>query len=152
MARWTPVLLCLLLMLPARTEDAPAPAPAATPKTHANVNPSGPSADMDKVMKLGDEINDALNHGQLTMGGTGGGGSTPTDNSGMIWFMLIFAFGVIGMAFFVYGKKETRAGILLAGVALMIFPYFVHNLWATLGIGLALCSTPLVIRKYGLDL
>lgn len=36
--------------------------------------------------------------------------------------------GVIGMAFFIYGKKQQHVPSLVAGVGMCIFPYFVTSL------------------------
>lgn len=105
---------------------------------------------LDDVIKLGDEINKSLDHGenpfsQRSDPDTGEGGMT------MSRLMLIVLFSVLGMAFFVYGKKQVRVMILLVGVLLMIFPYFVSNTWAIAAIGTLLTAVPLIIRKYGLS-
>jgi hypothetical protein len=42
--------------------------------------------------------------------------------------------GAIGLGLFLYGKKQRRVPHLAAGVLLMVFPYFVSSLGATLGI------------------
>jgi hypothetical protein len=42
--------------------------------------------------------------------------------------------GSIGLGLFLYGKKQRRVPHLAAGVLLMVFPYFVSSLGATLGI------------------
>jgi len=46
--------------------------------------------------------------------------------------------GSIGLGLFLYGKKQRRVPHLAAGVLLMVFPYFVSSLGATLGITAAL--------------
>ena len=53
----------------------------------------------------------------------------------------IFA-GVLGTAYFVYGKREGRIPFLLAGAALCIYPYFVPTLWGSVLLGLALAAAP----------
>jgi hypothetical protein len=44
-------------------------------------------------------------------------------------FILALFWGLIGMAYFVYGKKQSNAIALGAGIGLMFFPYFVSNAW-----------------------
>ena len=57
---------------------------------------------------------------------------------------LLFAmlFGSIGFGYFVYGKKQQRFAALLAGLALIIFPYFVSNTYALAAAGLGLMAAP----------
>jgi hypothetical protein len=47
-------------------------------------------------------------------------------------------FSSFGFVFFAYGKKQSRLPHMIAGVALMIYPYFVSNLIAMSAIGVAL--------------
>ena len=57
---------------------------------------------------------------------------------------LLFAmlFGSIGFGYFVYGKKQQHFPALLAGLALIIFPYFVSNTYALVVVGLGLMAVP----------
>ena len=41
-----------------------------------------------------------------------------------------FFFGLLGMGFFLYGKKSSRPIPLFSGLALMIVPYVIPNLIA----------------------
>lgn len=44
------------------------------------------------------------------------------------WSLMSGLFiGCLGMALFIYGKKQTNFKCLLAGVALSVFPYFVSS-------------------------
>jgi hypothetical protein len=52
-----------------------------------------------------------------------------------------FIFGTIGMGAFAYGKKLDLWQPRLIGVALMIYPYLVSNLWVLWGIGVGLLVT-----------
>jgi len=61
----------------------------------------------------------------------------------LMWGML---FGTIGLAFFVYGKKQAAVVPLLCGLALMIFPYFVTNIYAIVAVGIVLIVLPFIIR------
>lgn len=49
-------------------------------------------------------------------------------------------FGLIGLVAFNYGRKNVLFGPMLTGLALMVFPYFVDQVWATYLVGLALCG------------
>ena len=65
------------------------------------------------------------------------------DSSTLLWGLL---YGSIGMGYFVYGKRQQRVAALLSGIGLMVFPYFVSNVWLSLVIGVALMSLPYFIR------
>ncbi len=53
---------------------------------------------------------------------------------------LLFAilFGLIGLAAFRHGRKNSEPRQLFLGIALMAYGYFVSNAWISLGIGLVL--------------
>ncbi len=60
-----------------------------------------------------------------------------------------FVFGIfsgaVGMAYIVYGKRQTKFMPIIAGVMLCIYPYFVES-WLWLGvIGAILLVAPFVI-------
>lgn len=54
--------------------------------------------------------------------------------------------GVIGMAYFVYGKKQCRPVPLVAGMALIVYPYFIASLVISIAIGVALMALPFIFR------
>ncbi|HEX7902182.1 MAG TPA: hypothetical protein VF950_30765 [Planctomycetota bacterium] len=54
--------------------------------------------------------------------------------------MLSMLIGAVGAGLFIYGKKQTRIPQLVAGLALMAYPYFVSNLWLMGGIAVALVA------------
>ena len=56
-----------------------------------------------------------------------------------------FIAGVFGVAYFVYGKKQTKLSAMLAGVALCVYPYFVENIWLDILIGAALLAVPFLV-------
>ncbi|MFV1958796.1 MAG: hypothetical protein ACC662_05215 [Planctomycetota bacterium] len=62
--------------------------------------------------------------------------------------LLVFGlvFGSIGLAFFVYGKKQQAVVPLCAGVALMAIPYFVPNPYVLAAAGVALIALPYFVR------
>lgn len=61
----------------------------------------------------------------------------------LLWGLV---FGAFGLAFFVYGRKQQRVVPLLCGVALMVFPYFVDNVYWLVAIGVALIALPYFVR------
>ena len=53
--------------------------------------------------------------------------------------------GVIGAAYFMYGKKQQKFAPMLVGVVLCVYPYFIDSvLWLVL-IGAALCAVPFFV-------
>lgn len=54
------------------------------------------------------------------------------------WLMWSLLFSLIGLAASVYGRRQRRAAPVLAGVALMVYPYFVSGTLALVGIGVLL--------------
>jgi len=66
------------------------------------------------------------------------------ESTQLIWS---FIFGAIGMGFFSYGKKQKATIPLLTGIALFIFPYFITNTYAMVGVGVSLISIPYFIRR-----
>jgi len=65
-----------------------------------------------------------------------------TDMAQLMWGML---FGSVGLGFFIYGKKQRSAMPLIAGMALLIFPYFVSNVYLLVIIGTALTALPFLL-------
>ena len=54
-------------------------------------------------------------------------------------------YGIIGSAYFVYGRKQQHASALFAGIALMIFPMLVsQEVWLIIG-GLGFTVLPFVV-------
>lgn len=60
-------------------------------------------------------------------------------------FALIL-FGVIGLAAFLYGKKQALWKPTIIGLVLMAYPYFVGETWILYAIGGALCLALIVFR------
>jgi len=63
--------------------------------------------------------------------------------------ILDLIFSSIGMGYFVYGKRKQRAVALLAGLGLMLFPFFVDATWLVCLLGVALAGLPFVRRDVG---
>lgn len=61
----------------------------------------------------------------------------------IIWGLL---FGSIGVGFFLYGKKQRAPVPLICGIALMVFPYFISNIVALVGVGIVLVCIPYFVR------
>jgi hypothetical protein len=56
------------------------------------------------------------------------------------WLFLSLIPGGIGFVLFVYGKKQERWPQLVAGLLLMVYPYFTPGVWALLGTGTAILA------------
>jgi hypothetical protein len=56
-----------------------------------------------------------------------------------------FVAGVFGVAYFVYGKKQTKLTPMIAGVLLCVYPYFVDSVLWLVVIGAALLAAPFFI-------
>jgi hypothetical protein len=63
--------------------------------------------------------------------------------SAIVWGLL---FGSIGVGFFIYGKKQRAPVPLICGIALMVFPYFISNIVALVGVGIVLVCIPYFVR------
>ncbi|GMT42447.1 MAG: hypothetical protein IEMM0002_0858 [bacterium] len=58
-----------------------------------------------------------------------------------------FFFSLVGMGYFMYGKKQSNVIILLTGIALMFYPYLVSSVAVMLSVGAILTVLPFVIGK-----
>ncbi|GJM11315.1 MAG: hypothetical protein DHS20C11_35910 [Lysobacteraceae bacterium] len=65
------------------------------------------------------------------------------DTSLLIWGL---AFSVLGMGYFMYGKKQKSLAPLCTGLALCIFPYFMNNVYVLVLIGTGLLTVPYFFR------
>lgn len=54
--------------------------------------------------------------------------------------------GAFGMAYFVYGKRQTLFVPMIAGVLLCVYPYFVQNLLWSFAVGALLLAAPFLFR------
>ena len=53
--------------------------------------------------------------------------------------------GVFGVAYFMYGKRQTKIVPMTAGVLLCVYPYFFESvLWLSI-VGVALLAAPFMI-------
>jgi len=65
------------------------------------------------------------------------------SESMLLWALL---FGSIGLGYFVYGRRQDMLVPKYCGITLMVFPYFVHNVYWLLGIGTGLLALPYFLR------
>lgn len=68
---------------------------------------------------------------------------TDLDTASLLWGLL---FGSIGLAYFLYGKKQGATVPLVSGIALMVYPYLVTNTTLLVIIGSLLTVAPYLIR------
>jgi hypothetical protein len=54
--------------------------------------------------------------------------------------LLSLLFSSVGFVLFAYGKKQSRFPHMIAGVLLMIYPYFVSNLIAMSAVGVVIIA------------
>ena len=64
--------------------------------------------------------------------------------SGSTLFVGILA-GVLGLSYFIYGKRQERIAFLAAGVGLCVYPYVVEGLLLQILIGLGLAAAPFFV-------
>lgn len=66
------------------------------------------------------------------------------------WLLLSMVYSTIGLGMFMYGKKAVRFVPLIAGILLMILPYFIASLlWMTIA-SIALMASPFVLGRFDL--
>jgi len=63
----------------------------------------------------------------------------------IVWSIV---FGIVGMGYFSFGKKQDKNVFLLSGIALMLFPYVVDGLTTTIMVGLVLGILPFIALKF----
>lgn len=55
--------------------------------------------------------------------------------------------GIIGMAYFMWGKRQTRYAPMVCGLLLCVYPYLVSGLPWQILVGLALGAAPFFMRE-----
>jgi hypothetical protein len=63
--------------------------------------------------------------------------------------ILALIFSSIGLGYFLYGKRQQQFVFLLAGLALMIYPYIVSGAFVMTVVGLVLLAVPFAARQMG---
>lgn len=65
-----------------------------------------------------------------------------TSTAYILWVLL---FSSIGVGFFIYGRKQAKLSVLIAGILLMIYPMFISNTYLLVLIGAGLVMVPFFI-------
>jgi len=99
--------------------------------------------------ELVDQLNQALNS---ATSGPAGGSEGSLFGMTLTAFLLTSVFGLLGLAYLVYAKRQGRLIIGLCGVGLMIFPLLVTNTVAMAACGTVLVFLPAVLKRVGIDL
>ena len=66
------------------------------------------------------------------------------NTSTLIWGVI---FGSIGLGFFVYGKKQKAIIPFISGIGLMLFPYFISNVFFLVIAGIIFMALPFVVKR-----
>lgn len=65
------------------------------------------------------------------------------DMNVFIWGMF---FGVIGMGYFSYGRKQKAIIPLISGISLFVVPYFISNVYLLVGAGVSAMALPFFVK------
>jgi hypothetical protein len=57
-----------------------------------------------------------------------------------VGLFLSLAISTVGAGFFLFGRKQARMPQMVGGLVLIIYPYFVGNLWLMAGIAVAVIA------------
>lgn len=61
----------------------------------------------------------------------------------LLWGVI---FGSIGVGFVIYGRKQAAIVPLACGIALIVFPYFIANVFLLVAMGVVLIAIPYFVR------
>jgi hypothetical protein len=65
------------------------------------------------------------------------------------WLFLSMIPAGIGFVLFVYGKKQQRWPQLVAGIAMMVYPYFTSTITAMMAVGALICVALWYVVRMG---
>lgn len=65
----------------------------------------------------------------------------------VVWLFASVVIGAIGLGMFLYGKKRSRFIPLLAGILMMVYPYFIPNTYVMIGIGVGISGFVWLSRR-----
>ena len=65
------------------------------------------------------------------------------DTTTLIWGVL---FGAIGLGFLTYGRRQRAIVPLIAGIVLLLIPYFIPNVYLLVAAGAVTMAVPYFIR------
>jgi ABC-type phosphate transport system permease subunit len=71
------------------------------------------------------------------------------DTFSTAYILVSFVFGIFGLGFFTYGKKQKHKVAWGCGIALMVLPYLIQNMWGLTVASLVCCVLPFVIKTNG---
>ncbi|HFB64232.1 MAG TPA: amino acid transport protein [Aeromonadales bacterium] len=66
-----------------------------------------------------------------------------TSTALLLWGVV---FSAVGLGYFIYGRKQKTVVPLVCGLVLMIYPYFVGNVYVLIFIGIVVALLPKYIR------
>jgi hypothetical protein len=58
----------------------------------------------------------------------------------------IIFFSIVGLGYFLYGKKSINYVYLICGIILMVFPYFISDTAYLIITGIVISVIPLIIK------
>jgi len=61
----------------------------------------------------------------------------------ILWGLI---YGVIGLAYFSYGRKQRAIVPLVAGISLFLVPYFISNSYILVPVGAIIAIVPYFVR------
>jgi len=70
-------------------------------------------------------------------------GGAMSMESMILWGLL---FGSVGLGYFMYGRRQEKLIVKYSGISLIVFPYFVPDVYWLVGIGAALIALPYFLR------
>ena len=62
------------------------------------------------------------------------------------WILWGLLFGSIGLGYVIYGRRQNAIIPFLAGLALIVFPYFVSSVAILISLGLRLILLPFFLK------
>ncbi|MFO0827078.1 MAG: hypothetical protein U0572_02925 [Phycisphaerales bacterium] len=60
-------------------------------------------------------------------------------------FVVGFFTGLVGLGYFMYGKREGKFSAILSGVLLSVYPFFLSNMIALVLVGVAFAAIPFFV-------
>lgn len=91
-------------------------------------------------------ISDALQQNAAT--GRPGSGSDVLFGLSMGGLIAGLVFSGIGFVYFKYGKSTRSTGMMVTGVLLLVYPYFVNNTTYIILAGLGLTALPHLLDRF----
>lgn len=64
------------------------------------------------------------------------------------YLMLSMLFSSFGVGYFIYGKKQGKPLVLLVGIALSVYTFFVSDLTLICVVGVALMALPWLVNRF----